>query len=61
VSSVKSEEFVTDSISHLILRDRCYDIVLNVHDPTESIIDERRDSFYEEIERVFDKFHKKTL
>jgi hypothetical protein len=39
-------------MSCIILRGRCFHIiVLNVHAPTE-------DSFYEELERVFDKFPK---
>jgi hypothetical protein len=31
---------------------------LNVHAPTEDKIDDVKDSFYEEVERVFDKFPK---
>jgi hypothetical protein len=31
-------------------------IVLNVHAPTEDKTDEVKDSFYEELERVFEKF-----
>jgi hypothetical protein len=40
------------------------DIVLNVHDPIEDKIDDTKESFCEEVERVFDKFskhHKKLL
>jgi hypothetical protein len=33
-------------------------IVLNVHAPTEDKIDDVKGSFYEELERVFDKFTK---
>jgi hypothetical protein len=39
-------------------------IVLNVHAPAEDKIDDVKNSFYEELERVFDKFpncHMKTL
>jgi hypothetical protein len=36
----------------------CHIIVLNVHAPTEDKTDEVKDSFYEELERVFDKFPK---
>jgi hypothetical protein len=32
-------------------------IVLNIHAATEDKIDDMKDSFYEEVERVFDKFH----
>jgi hypothetical protein len=35
-----------------------YIIVLNVHAPTEDKIDDVKDSFYEELERIFDKFPK---
>jgi hypothetical protein len=30
----------------------------NVHAPTEDKIDDKKDRFYEDIERVFDKFRK---
>jgi hypothetical protein len=33
-------------------------IALNVHAPTEDKIDDMKDSFYEELECVFDKFPK---
>jgi exonuclease III len=33
-------------------------IVPNIHAPTEDEIDYAKDSFHEELERVFDKFHK---
>jgi exonuclease III len=36
-------------------------IVLNVHAPTEDKIDDMKDSFYEELERIFDKFPKYNL
>jgi hypothetical protein len=42
----------------------CQIIALNIHAPTEDKTDDMKDSFYEELERVFDKFpkyHKKTL
>jgi hypothetical protein len=43
----------------IILRGRlCYIIVLNVHAPTEDKTDDIEDSFYEELECVFDKFPK---
>jgi hypothetical protein len=44
---------------YIILRDHwCDIIVLNVHAPTEEKIYDAKDSFYEELERVFDKFPK---
>jgi hypothetical protein len=65
VSAVKRVEFVSDRMSYIILRGRwCYIIVLNVHAPTEDKTDDVKDSFYEELERVFDKFpnyHMKIL
>jgi hypothetical protein len=46
-------------MSYIIPRGRWYDIiVLNVHAPTEDKIDDVKDSFYEELERVFYKFPK---
>jgi hypothetical protein len=45
-------------MSSIILRGRWCDIVLNVHAPTEERIDDIKDSFYEELERVFDKYPK---
>jgi hypothetical protein len=43
----------------IILRGRwCHIIVLSVHAPTEDKTDDVKDSFYEELERVFDKFPK---
>jgi hypothetical protein len=36
----------------------CHIIVLNVHAPTEDKINDVKDSFYEELEHVFDKFPK---
>jgi hypothetical protein len=46
-------------MSYIILRGRwCQVIVLNVHAPTEDKTDDVKDNFYEELERVFDKFPK---
>jgi exonuclease III len=46
-------------MSYIILRGRwCHIFVLNVHAPTEDKTDDVKDSFYEELERVFDKFPK---
>jgi hypothetical protein len=59
ILAVNRVEFVSDSISYIILRGRwCHIVVLNVHVPTEVKIDYVKDSFYEELERVFDKFPK---
>jgi hypothetical protein len=59
MSAVKRVEFVSDKMSHVILRDRwCHIIVLNVHVPTEDKNDDVKDSIYKELERVYDKFPK---
>jgi hypothetical protein len=59
VSTVKIIKFVNDRISYIVLRGHWYHIiVLNVHDPTVDKIDYVKDSFYEELERIFDKFPK---
>jgi exonuclease III len=58
-------QFVSERMSYIILRGRwCHIIVLNVHAPTEETTDDVKDSFYEELERVFDtfpKYHMKIL
>jgi hypothetical protein len=44
-------------MSCIIPRGRwCLIIVLNIHVPTENKIKDVKDSFYEELERVFEKF-----
>jgi hypothetical protein len=40
----------------LIYKGRWCDIVLNVHAPTEDKDDDTKDSFYEELEQVFNQF-----
>jgi exonuclease III len=46
-------------MSYIILRGGwCNVIVLNVHAPTEDKTDDMKDSFHEELERIFDKFPK---
>jgi hypothetical protein len=56
---------VSDRMSYLTLRGRwCHIIVLNIHDSTEDKTDNVKDSFYEELECVFDrllKYHMKIL
>jgi hypothetical protein len=57
ISAVKRVEFLSDRMSYIILRGCwCHIIVLNVHAPTEDKTDDVKDSFYEELESVFDKF-----
>jgi hypothetical protein len=46
-------------MSYIIVRGHWFHIiVLNVHAPTEDKTDDAKDSFYEELERIFDKFPK---
>jgi hypothetical protein len=62
ISAVKRVEFVSDRMSYIILRGRWFHIiVLNVHAPTEDKTDGVKDSFYEESERILDKFLKYTF
>jgi hypothetical protein len=57
ISADKRVEIVSDRISHIILRGRwCHIIVLNVPSPTEDKTDDVKDSFYEELVSMFDKF-----
>jgi hypothetical protein len=57
VSAVKRVEFVSDRMSHIVLRGPlCKIIVLNVHAPSQEKCDDPKDSFYEELEQVFDYF-----
>jgi hypothetical protein len=59
ISAVKRVEFVSDRMSYIMLRGRwCHIIVLNVNAPSQDKNDDVKDSFYEELERVFDKFPK---
>jgi exonuclease III len=59
MSAVKRIEFFSDMKLYIILQSRwCHIIVLNVHSPKGDKIDDVKDSFYEELEHVFDKFCK---
>jgi hypothetical protein len=59
ISAVKRVEFISDRMSYIILRRRWCDItVLNVQASTEDKCDDTKDSFYEELEGVFDQFPK---
>jgi exonuclease III len=59
ISAFKRDEFVSDRMSYIILRVRWFHIiVVNVHATTEDEIDDAKDSFYEELEHIFDKFPK---
>jgi hypothetical protein len=57
VLAVGRVEFVSDTISYFILRGPwCNIIVVNVHAPCEDTSDDIKDSFYEELGRVFVQF-----
>jgi hypothetical protein len=59
ISAVKWVEFINDRMSYIILRGRWFHIiVLNVHALTEDKTDVVKDSFYEKLERIFNKFPK---
>jgi len=65
VSAVKRVKFFSDRLSYIVLRGRWRNIILvNVHEPSEEKSEESKDSFYEELDQVFDhfpKYHMKTL
>ena len=65
VSVVKRIEFVNDRLLYIVLRGRWLHIILvNVHAPSEEKSEKLKDSFYEELEEVFDhfpKYHMKIL
>jgi hypothetical protein len=56
ISAVRKVKFVTDRMSYIILRGHwCNIIVLNVHAPCQDKSNDVKDSFYEELGRVFDQ------
>jgi Endonuclease/Exonuclease/phosphatase family. len=64
-SAVKKMEFISDRVSYITLKGRWCDIILlNGHAPSEDKDNDIKDSFYEEIERLFDQlpmYHMKIL
>jgi hypothetical protein len=59
ITAFKSVEFVSDRMSYIIQKSRAWDIIfLNVHAPRDDKIDDMKGRFCEELERVFEKFHK---
>jgi hypothetical protein len=57
ISVVWRVEFISDRVSHIILRGHwCNIIVLNVNTPCEDKGDDVKDSFYHELGHVSDKF-----
>jgi predicted nucleotidyltransferase len=62
VLAVKRVEFLGDRVKHIVLGDHCCDIVvLNVHAHSEDKSDDSNESFYKELEQVFDHFCKYIL
>jgi hypothetical protein len=58
-SAVKRVEYVSDRMPYVILRGRwCLIIGVKFHALTEDKIYNKKDSFYEELERLFHKFRK---
>jgi len=58
VSAVKRIELVSDRLSYIVLRGHWFHIiVVNVHAPSEEK-SESKESFYEELQQVFDHFPK---
>jgi hypothetical protein len=54
----KKVEFVSNRMSYIKLRGHwCDIIVLDVPAPTEDKCDNKKDSFYEELQHVFSQFH----
>jgi exonuclease III len=59
ISAIIRVEFVSDRMSYIILKCRWCDInVLIVYAPTEDKDDDIKDTFYEELEQVFDQFRR---
>jgi hypothetical protein len=57
VSAVKRVEFVSDRVSHIVLRGHWCNInVVNVHAPSEGKGADSKDSFYKELEQLFKHF-----
>jgi hypothetical protein len=57
ISAVKRVEFVSDRMSYITLKDRwCDIIVLNVYATNDDKDDDRKDTYYEELQQVFDQF-----
>jgi hypothetical protein len=65
ISAVKRVEFVSDRMSYITLKGRwCDIIVLNVHAPNKDKDNHIKNSFYEELDQLFNQFpryHMKTL
>jgi hypothetical protein len=58
MSAFKRVEFITDRMSYIILKGPWFHIIQNGYAPAEDRIDYVNNSFYEELECIFDKFPK---
>jgi hypothetical protein len=58
ISAVKRVHLLSDRMSCRILRGQWCHIVLKIDGPTEDETDYVKDSFFEELDRVFNKFPK---
>jgi hypothetical protein len=59
LSDINRADIVSDRVSYIVLRGRWLNIfVLNVHVPSKKKIYDSKDSFYEQLEQVFDHFPK---
>jgi hypothetical protein len=57
ISAAKKVEFISDRMSYITLRGCwCHIIVLNNHAPIDDETNDVKDSFWEELESVFDDF-----
>jgi len=60
VSAVKRVQFASDRMSYTVLRGHWFNIVLNVHTPSDEKSADPEDRFYEELEQVFSNFFSTT-
>jgi hypothetical protein len=59
ISAVKRVKFINNRMLYIVLEGHwCHTIDFNVHAPNEVKNDNSKDSFYEELEQVFDHFPK---
>jgi hypothetical protein len=57
ISAVRRVKSVSDRMSYIIVRGQWYNIIIvNVHAPCENKSNDVKDTFYEELGRVFDQF-----
>jgi len=58
-SALKRVEYVTSTVQYIVLRGHWHNIIVfNVRAPIENNNDDSKDSFYEELEQIFNLFPK---